>query len=176
MVIALSPTALLWWLLADPAHNQPWVIKLEHFVITSNVSIVAAFVGFLVARAALGVAHFRTLLVALGFASMAGIFAVHGLSTPDVLQQGNRAAAVGLVVALYLFATIAQLRDFIRTGLPLQGALGFAYLFLAQAQISQFLGPSGPPRGGNTTGSCSSRSRSRSARSSSSSTAVAASS
>src|SRR5439155_423335 len=48
---------------------------------------------------------------------------------------------VGLVVALYLFATIAQLRDFIRTGLPLQGALGFAYLFLAQAQISQFLGP-----------------------------------
>jgi len=246
MVIALSPTALLWWLLADPAHNQPWVIKLEHFVVTSNVSIVAAFVGFLVARAALGVAHFRTLLVALGFASMAGIFAVHGLSTPDVLQQGDRAAAaslvvgvsgqlslavaalffavrytaladwlerrlearaltlasvvalagyatvalgwpatftgiahwilvqtgaqpsydpstygygapaagdvtggagwlpfalVGLVVALYLFATIAQLRDFIRTGLPLQGALGLAYLFLAQAQISQFLGP-----------------------------------
>src|SRR5437867_2810499 len=100
MVIALSPTALLWWLLADPAHNQPWVIKLEHFVITSNVSIVAAFVGFLVARAALGVAHFRTLLVALGFASMAGIFAVHGLSTPDVLQQGNRAAAASLVVGV----------------------------------------------------------------------------
>src|SRR5438105_754031 len=100
MVIALSPTALLWWLLADPAHNQPWVIKLEHFVITSNVSIVAAFVGFLVARAALGVAHFRTLLVALGFASMAGIFAVHGLSTPDVLQQGDRAAAASLVVGV----------------------------------------------------------------------------
>jgi class 3 adenylate cyclase len=246
MVVALSPTALLWWLLADPARNQPWVIKLEHFVITSNVSIVAAFVALLVARAAIGVAHFRTLLLGLGFASMAAIFAVHGLSTPDVLQQGDRAAPaslvvglsgqlslaiaalffavrytalaewlerrlgpraltfgavvalagyatvalgwpatltglarsilvqtgaqpgydpstygygappaggvtggagwlpfaiVGIVVALYLFATIAQLRDFVRTGLPLQGALGLAYLFLAQAQVSQFLGP-----------------------------------
>jgi class 3 adenylate cyclase len=246
MVVALSPTVLLWWLLADPARNQPWVIKLEHFVVTSNVSIVAAFVAFLVARAALGVAHYRTLLTALGFASMAAIFAVHGLSTPDVLQRGDRAAPaalvvglsgqlslavaalffavrytaiaewlerrlepralvlataaalagygavalgwpatlsgvaqallvqtgaqsgydpstygygtpatggvtggagwlpfalVGLVVALYAFATTAQLRDFVRTGLPLQGALGVAYLFLGQAQISQFLGP-----------------------------------
>src|SRR5919201_2132507 len=100
MIVALSPTLFLWWLLADPARNQPWVIKLEHFVITSNVSVVAAFVAFLVARAALGVAHFRTLLVALGFASLAGIFAVHGLSTPDVLQRGDRAAPAGLVVGV----------------------------------------------------------------------------
>src|SRR5438445_10992557 len=98
MVIALSPTALLWWLLADPAHNQPWVIKLEHFVITSNVSIVAAFVGFLVARAALGVAHFRTLLVALGFASMAGIFAVHDLPRPSAFQQADRPTAPHITV------------------------------------------------------------------------------
>src|SRR5207249_7585286 len=100
MVVALLPSVLLAWLLADPARNQPIAIRLEHFVITSNVSIVAAFVAFLVARAALDVGHFRTLLIALGFGCMAGIFAVHGLSTPDVLQRGDRAADAGLVVAV----------------------------------------------------------------------------
>jgi class 3 adenylate cyclase len=250
MVMAVLPSVLLAWLLADPARNQPIAIKVEHFVITSNVSIVAALVAFLVARAALGVGHFRTLLIALGFGCMAGIFAVHGLSTPDVLQRGERANPAGIVVAisgqlalavaavffavrytalaawleqtvrpraltgavvaalagyaalalgspesfsgiargilvqtgsqpgydpatygygnpaggditggagwlpyllvstvivLYLYAAFAQGRDFLRTGLPLQGALGIAYVLLAQAQISQFLGPTWTP-------------------------------
>jgi len=250
MVLALLPSVLLAWLLADPARNQPIVIRLEHFVITSNVSIVAALVAFLVARAALDVGHFRTLLIALGFGCMAGIFAVHGLSTPDVLQRAERANPAGLVVAisgqlalavaavffavrytplaawlerrvrprvltgavvvaltgyaalalgwpeafsgiarwillqtgshqdydpaaygygtsaggdltggagwlpyvlvaavivLYLYAAFAQGRDFLRTGLPLQGALGIAYVLLAQAQVSQFLGPTWTP-------------------------------
>src|SRR5713226_8083247 len=92
MVAALLPTALLAWYLSEPARNQPIVIRLEHFVITSNVSVVAALVAFLVARAALGVGHYRALLIALGFACMAAIFAVHGLSTPGVLQQGDREA------------------------------------------------------------------------------------
>jgi adenylate cyclase len=246
LVGALTPTVLLAWLLADAARNQPWVIKVEHFVITSNVSIVAGIVALIVARAALGVASYRTLLVALGFASLAGIFAVHGLATPDVLERDARAAPAGVVVALsgqlslalaalffavrytpvadalarripppalvtatlgfivayavaalawpeaftgvarwvlvqtgaqpgyepstygygppastdvtggagwlpyvisgvvvalFAFAAIAQLRDFARTTLPLRGALGIAYVLLAQAQISQFLGP-----------------------------------
>src|SRR3989442_8044627 len=100
MVVALLPSVLLAWFLTDPARNQPILIRLEHFVITSNVSIVAALVAFLVARAALDVGHFRTLLIALGFGCMAGIFAVHGLSTPDVLQRGERAQPAGLVVAI----------------------------------------------------------------------------
>jgi class 3 adenylate cyclase len=244
MIASLLPTALLAWYLADPARNEPIVIRLEHFVITSNVSVVAALVAFLVARAALGVGHYRALLIALGFACMAGIFAVHGLATPGVLQRGDREApallvlgvsaelalaiaavffavrytplatwlegrvrpgvltagvvvtlavyaVVGLgwpetfsgiagwvlasggavpgyvpasyggpsgtditggagwvpfvivaaVIALYGFSAFAQGRDFLRTGLPLQGALAVAYVFLAQAQISQFLGP-----------------------------------
>jgi class 3 adenylate cyclase len=246
MVAALLPTALLGWYLGDPARNQPIVIRLEHFVITSNVSVVAALVGFLVARAALGVGHYRALLIALGFACMAAIFAVHGLATPGVLEQGDReapaqlvlgvsaelalavaavffavrytalagwlerqlrpgvlitavAASLGLyavvglgwpsefsgiagwilasggaaagyqpsaygygvptggditggagwvpfvivatVIVLYGYSAVAQGRDFLRTGLPLQGALAVAYVFLAQAQVSQFLGP-----------------------------------
>lgn len=244
MLASLLPSALLAWFLADPARNQPLIIRIEHFVITSNVSIVAALVALFVARAALGVGHFRALLIALGFACMAAIFAVHGLATPGVLEQGDREAAaqlvlgvsaelalavaavffslrytplagwlerrigagiltaavvaglglyaiVGLgwpaefdglarvvltaagaapgyqpssyggaaggdltggagwlpfglvatVVVLYGFCAVAQGRGFLRTGLPLQGALAVAYVFLGQAQISQFLGP-----------------------------------
>src|SRR5437879_3701113 len=100
MLGALLPTALLAWYLSDPARNQPIVIRLEHFVITSNVSIVAALVAFLVARAALGVGHYRALLIALGFACMAAIFAVHGLSTPGVLEQGDREAPAQLVLGV----------------------------------------------------------------------------
>jgi class 3 adenylate cyclase len=246
MIATLLPTVLLVWYLNDPAHNQPIVVRLEHFVITSNVSVVAALVAFLVARAALGVGHYRALLIALGFACMAAIFAVHGLATPGVLEQGDRevsaqlvlgvsaelalavaavffavrytrvagwlerrlrpevltiavVAALGLyavvglgwpdqfggiarwvltsggaaagyqpsgygygvttggdvtggagwvpfvivaaVILLYGYAALAQGRDFVRTGLPLQGALAVAYVLLAQAQVSQFLGP-----------------------------------
>src|SRR3989442_14043676 len=100
MTAALLPTALLSWCLSDPARNQPIVIRLEHFVITSNVSVVAALVAFLVARAALGVGHYRALLIALGFASMAAIFAVHGLATPGVLEQGDREAPAQLVLGV----------------------------------------------------------------------------
>jgi len=202
-------------------------------------------VAFFVARAALGVGHYRALLIALGFASMAAIFAVHGLATPGVLERGDREAAASLVlgvsaelalavaavffavrytslatwleqrlraevltisvvaalglyavvglvwpnefagiagwvltsggaaagyqpstygygaptgdltggagwvpfaivaavIVLYGYSAVAQGRDFLRTGLPLQGALAVAYVLLAQAQVSQFLGP-----------------------------------
>jgi hypothetical protein len=50
-------------------------------------------------------------------------------------------AIAGAVLVLYGYAAVAQGRDFLRTGLPLQGALAVAFVLLAQAQVSQFLGP-----------------------------------
>src|SRR4029077_19122389 len=44
--------------------------------------------------------HYRSLLIATGFLCMAGIFAVHGLSTPDVLQRGDKRVDAGLVVGV----------------------------------------------------------------------------
>src|SRR6266571_2827665 len=125
MVTALLPTALLSWYLSDPARNQPIVIRLEHFVITSNVSIVAALVAFLVARAALGVGHYRALLIALGFACMAAIFAVHGLSTPGVLQQGDREAPAQLVLGVSAELALAVAAVFFTVRYtPLAGSRG----------------------------------------------------
>ena len=248
LLATLSPMLLLGILLASPGLNGPWTIPVEHLVITTNVSLIALLVAVLVARAALQVRHYPTLLVALGFACMAGIFAVHGLSTPGVIQRdakaGDAALVIGIsaelalwtsalffairytplakwleqrvpppaliggalaalfayavvalgwpsafggvarwmlvsagssytydpssygygsapdalggagflpyalassVVILYGFAALRQGRDYLRTRLPMQGALALAFLFLAQAQISQFLGPTWTP-------------------------------
>ncbi len=246
LLLVLSPTLVLAVLLADPLRNTPLFIPVEHFVITTNVSVVALLVAIFVARAALGARHYRSLLVAVGFLCMAGIFMVHGLSTPDVLQRGEERDDAGLVVgvsaqialwtsalffairytptasflerevpprtlllgvtaaigayavvaigwpaalgglarwilvgggayasydpsvygtagytppdifggagllpylvsgsavALFGFAAWAQGRDYVRTRLPMQGALAASYVLLAQAQLSQFLGP-----------------------------------
>ncbi|MDO8562311.1 MAG: adenylate/guanylate cyclase domain-containing protein [Candidatus Limnocylindria bacterium] len=100
MGVALLPTALLAFLLANPDRDVDLNVPLEHFVITTNISAVAAVVGLLVARSALQLRQYPSLLVALGFLSMAGIFVVHGLSTPGVLQRGTRAGDAGLVVAV----------------------------------------------------------------------------
>lgn len=100
MGVALLPTALLLFLLGNPERDVDLNVPIEHFVITTNVSIVAAVVGLLVARSALQLRQYRTPLLALGFLSMAGIFSVHGLSTPGVLQRGAREGDAGLVVAI----------------------------------------------------------------------------
>jgi len=245
LLATLSPLVLLGVLLSSSGLNAPWTIPVEHLVITTNVSLISLLVAVLVARAALQVRHYPTLLIALGFMCMAGIFAVHGLSTPGVIQRddkaGDAALVVGIsaelalwtsalffairytplakwlerhvppralitavlaalfvyalvalgwpgafagiarwmlvsagssygydpsgygygyqapdpfggagllpyvlaagVVILYGFAAFRQGRDFLRTRMPMQGALVVAFLFLAQAQISQFLGP-----------------------------------
>jgi len=246
LLLALSPTLVLAALLADAQRNSVLDIPVEHFVITTNVSIVALLVAIFVARAALGTGHYRSLVIAVGFLCMAGVFAVHGLSTPDVLQRGDKKDDAGLVVGvsaqlalwtsalffairytpfasflerrvpprtllavvaaaigayaviaigwpaafgglarwilsgggayasydpstygrpgytppdiyggggivpyqvsgstvvLYGFAAWSQGRDYVRTRLPMQGALAASCVLLAQAQLSQFLGP-----------------------------------
>ncbi len=100
MGVALLPTALLAFLLGNPDRNVDLNIPLEHFVITTNVSIVAAVVGLLVARSALQLRRYSSVLIALGFLCMAGIFTVHGLSTPGVLQRGPREGDAGLVAGV----------------------------------------------------------------------------
>jgi len=245
LLLVLSPTVILAALLSDPQRNTPLFIPVEHFVITTNVSIVALLVAIFVARAALQSGHYRSLLVAVGFFCLAGIFMIHGLSTPDVLQRGDKRDDAGLVVgvsaqlsllasalffairytrgaallerrvrprtllalvvvAIGLYAVVAigwpeafggvarwilvgggayasydpsaygrgiappdiyggaglvpyvvsgsvlvlygiaawsQGRDYVRTRLPMQGALAASYVLLGQAQLSQFLGP-----------------------------------
>ena len=245
LLLTLSPLLVLAWLLESPDANASLNVPVEHLIITTNVSLIALLIAVLTARAALQVRSYPTLLIAVGFMCLAGVFAVHGLSTPGVLQRDAKAADAGLVVGisaelalwtsalffairytplagwlerhvaprtlivtvlaaigvyaavalaepaafagvarwmlilsgakydydpsgygygyqapdpfggagvlpyllmtgvilLYGFAALRQGRDYVRTRLPMQGALAAAYVFLAQAQVAQFLGP-----------------------------------
>src|SRR5258706_3094789 len=82
---------LLGILLASPGLNGPWTIPVEHLVITTNVSLIALLVAVLVARAALQVRQYPTLLIALGFASMAGIFSLPRPLPPPGLPAAPQA-------------------------------------------------------------------------------------
>src|SRR5260221_4720533 len=93
----LTPMAVFAYLLATPAANIDLTNPVEHFVITTNVAVLAFFAGVLVARAALQLKQYRTLLVALGFGSIGGIFAVHGLATPGILLRGDEEDALAVV-------------------------------------------------------------------------------
>jgi len=95
------PLGLLGYLLIPPASDVRLDDAVLHFAVTTNVSLIAAAVSIAVMRAALDARHWPSVLVALGFMSLAGIFAVHGLATPGVLMRGGlREIAAGSVIAL----------------------------------------------------------------------------
>src|SRR4051794_27016810 len=81
-VLSLLPGALMLWLLQHPGQNSSVVVPTQHFLIVSTVSLIALGVAALVTVAALQIQQYRVLFLGLGFMSMAGLFAVHALSTP----------------------------------------------------------------------------------------------
>ncbi len=85
VVCVVAPAATFFWLRADVQRNQELVFPTEHFLIVTVVSLLALGVAVLVA---LQMEQYSVALVALGFMSMAGFFAVHALSTPGVPLHG----------------------------------------------------------------------------------------
>jgi adenylate cyclase len=80
--LSVAPCALWIWLLARPELNSTLLLPSEHFLVVTLVSVMAVGVAFLVVRTALVMEQYQVLLIALGFLSMAGFFAVHALATP----------------------------------------------------------------------------------------------
>ena len=242
LLAAAAPLVVLGYLIANPAADLDLNSPVEHFVITTNVAVLAFFASILVARAALQLRQYGALIVALALGAIGGIFAVHGLATPGVLFRGVRiedgqnalavvalsaqlsllvpavllgirysplaralervlpartllgvfvvaivayatfalllpswiGAALGAVlpstldayggyagtatangvrisdlpillpglvaISLFVFAAYRQGREYLRSRLPLQGALVISYLLLAETQISMTLG------------------------------------
>lgn len=88
------------YVLIPPVSEARLDDAVQHFTITTNVALVAAAVALVVARAAIDMRHWASVLTALGFMSLAGIFVVHGLATPGVLMTGSNSKWAGAVVAL----------------------------------------------------------------------------
>jgi adenylate cyclase len=106
---AVGPPLLVFaGLMLAPASNRELSLPMPHFFIVTNISLLAAGVALLVARAALQMEQVRVLLVALGFMSMAALFAVHALATPGILQLGADYADMysGTVVGLSAYLSL----------------------------------------------------------------------
>lgn len=95
------PLGVLAYVLTPPLSNVRLDDAVQHFTITTNVSLLAATVSLAVMRPALDMRHWPSILVGLGFMSLGGFFLAHGLTTPGVLLRGgSREIAAGSVVAL----------------------------------------------------------------------------
>src|SRR5712692_9100404 len=95
------PLGMLAYFLYPPLSDVRLDSAVQHFAITTNVALIAASVSIVVSRQALDLKHWPSVLVALAFMCLAGIFAVHGLATPGVLLRGGLTeSAAGSIVAL----------------------------------------------------------------------------
>ncbi len=96
----MLPSVAIAWLLSHPDANILLPVPVEHVVLVTNVSLLALVTALLVARSALQLGQYQILLLALGFMSLAGIFAVHGLATPGVLLRDDKANDADVVVGI----------------------------------------------------------------------------
>jgi class 3 adenylate cyclase len=90
LVSVAVPTAVYLWLHLTPSANRLFVLPTQHFFIVTNIALMSAGVAFLVARTAIRLEQRTVLLVALGFMAMASLFAVHGITTPGVLDAAGQ--------------------------------------------------------------------------------------
>src|SRR5258708_30804114 len=106
LVFALSvaPSAVWIWLLARPDLNGQLVLPSEHFLVVTLVSVLAVGVAFLVVRTALVMEQYQVLLIALGFMSMAGFFAIHAIATPGAHATNMATTTSGLNADPYSYA------------------------------------------------------------------------
>ena len=72
-----------------------------HFLIVAGSSLAAAAISVLITRVAVRRNDIRAGLVGMAFTVMAGMLAIHGLSTPGfILEEYGRNAVIGLAGAL----------------------------------------------------------------------------
>ena len=114
VLVAGLPAATFLWLETHPAANLSIVVPTGHFYVVSAVSVCSAALALVAGLGALRTANARVLLLALGFISMAGFFAVHGLATPGFLVQAEYRAVLGFsarmsLVFAALFLTLSAI-------------------------------------------------------------------
>ena len=81
--------------------------SIQHFYIVSAASLLAAVVAAILAVTSAQIGLYRVLLICLGFTSMGGIFAVHGLLTPGVIVPERLEDSAYRVVGMSAFFSLA---------------------------------------------------------------------
>ncbi len=83
--VTLMPLLALAGLLANALPDPAWVGPVFHFVIVSLTALLAVGLAILMAIAAGQLREARVFFLALAFLAIAGVFLVHGLTTPGAL-------------------------------------------------------------------------------------------
>jgi HD-GYP domain-containing protein (c-di-GMP phosphodiesterase class II) len=100
------PAIAFGWLLGHPGNDPTVRVPMQHFFIVTAVSILAFALAAYLAVAAMQIAQYRVLFLCLGFMTMGGIFAVHGVSTPGILAQGDDVVYAGRIVGISAFLSL----------------------------------------------------------------------
>ncbi|HEX7040587.1 MAG TPA: HD-GYP domain-containing protein [Trueperaceae bacterium] len=138
-------TFLVFWLLYSSPENDPRLVApLTHFWVVSLTSLLAVALAVLVGVAGARARDSRIVYLSAGFASMAGFFALHGLSTPGVILGPNSVTPVASQLALMAFAAsmvaAAYLSPVERRG-PLLGVLAAWVGLIAVFDVALMLRP-----------------------------------
>lgn len=96
---------LIFWLLYTAPSSDPVLAAPQaHFWIVSLTSLFAVALAVVVGTAGARARDSRIVYLAAGFASMAGLFALHGLSTPGMILGPNSVTPLASQLALIAFA------------------------------------------------------------------------
>lgn len=96
---------LLFWLLFTAPNSDPTLAAPQmHFWIVSVTSLLAAALALIVGIAGARAQDARVVYLAAGFAGMAGLFALHGLSTPGVMIGFSAVTPMASQLAMVAFA------------------------------------------------------------------------
>jgi hypothetical protein len=104
--VIVAPAAAFAWLFLNPSTDPAVQVPVQHFYIVTTVSLLAFALAIMLAIAAMQIAQYRVLFLCLGFMAMGGIFAVHGIETPGILERGEAIEYAGPIVGVSAFLSL----------------------------------------------------------------------
>ncbi|KGE20185.1 hypothetical protein [Paenibacillus wynnii] len=102
IVAVLLPIICFVMLRRQPSWDNSFVAPRGHFYIVSFVALLAVVIAFTVGTAGRRVRNIKVSFLALSFISLAEMFMIHGLSTPDFLLHANHLPGISAPLSVLM--------------------------------------------------------------------------
>ena len=89
LLVPVAALVTLATMLVEGGSNPAQLLPVPHFYVVTAVAGIALAISLLLSITAVRAQHYKLLLLALGFMTMAALFAVHGLATPGILLPSS---------------------------------------------------------------------------------------
>lgn len=99
-LLATVPAGLFIVLRVHGSWDRPIVLPDAHFYVVSAVAVTSVVLAAIASFAALRLANYRALMLAMAFVGMSAMLVVHGLATPGFLVEGRYFAVTGFAARL----------------------------------------------------------------------------